>query len=71
MKTRSLPWVDAAFVPMRECQRLGWFMYRQFEREHQLNLDALLQHWQLAPLSWLNPLPPPAAYPGPAHRQRE
>lgn len=58
MKNRSTSLTAAAFANLHEYQRIGWFMFRLFEREQRLNLDALERQWHLSsPPSWLNPVP--------------
>jgi len=56
MKIALNPWSEAVLEDTLRCQRAACFALGCLEREHRLNVDALMAYWAEAPLAWWAPL---------------
>ena len=64
MKTAVTPWSGVMLESALQCQRAACFALGCLEREHRLNLDALMAYWTSAAVVWWAPQLAPHLYPG-------
>jgi len=58
MKSGFTPWSEVMLEDTMRRQRAACFALGCLEREHRLNVDALLAYWVRASLAWWAPLLP-------------
>jgi hypothetical protein len=51
MSTGFVPWADAALEQLQSYQGAAFFVLGCIEREHRLNLDALVAYWLCGPMN--------------------
>jgi len=57
MKSGFTPWSEVMLEDTMRRQRAACFALGCLEREHRLNVDALLAYWVRASSAWWAPLP--------------
>jgi hypothetical protein len=58
MKNGFTPWSEVVLEDTLRCERVACFALGCLEREHRLNVDALMAYWVRASLAWWTPLLP-------------
>ena len=56
MKTGFTPWSDLLLEHALPYQRAACIALASLEREHRLNIDALMAYWLRSPVAWCAPL---------------
>jgi hypothetical protein len=64
MKSGFTPWSEVMLEDALRCERAACFALGCLEREHRLNVDALVAYWVRASLAWWAPLLPRLDQPG-------